>query len=129
MKTLRLLWVMGLFLLHGPCLPILAQRIISDAPFEVGEGKLLSDRIVVRFRDQVVNLTKEQSFTSLTDLKDNYPDLKSCFAQFCNSQGIQTDQVYIGRAIKRAEPGDKFVRNRTTGEWMNVWSPVFRLPE
>jgi len=125
MKTPRLFLIyVGMLLLYGPYLPLWAQQIISDAPLEVREGELLSDRIVVRFRHQVVNLAKERSFAALTELKDNYPDLKSCFDVFCSSQNISIDQVYIGRAIKRAEPGEKLVRNRGTGEWMNIgdWS-------
>jgi len=115
---------MGLLLLYGPYLPLLAQQIISDAPLEVREGKLVSDRIVVCFRDQVVNLTKEQSFASLVELNDKYPRLISCFDQFCKFQGLLIDQVYIGRTIKRAELGEKLVRNRATGALMSIgdWS-------
>ena len=62
MKTMRLfIIVMGLFLLHGPCLPLLAQRIISDAPLEVREGKLLSDRVIVRFHHQVIDFTEDKT--------------------------------------------------------------------
>jgi len=77
MKTPRLFLIyVGMLLLYGPYLPLWAQQIISDAPLEVREGELLSDRIVVRFRHQVVNLAKEQSSAALTELKDNFPGLK-----------------------------------------------------
>ena len=107
MKKISLFIIlMLLFLIHIPSFSLLAQKIISDAPFELKDGKILSDRIVVCFYEQVVKLTKEQYFTSLTNIKDNYHLLKSCLDQYCRSQAITSDQVYIGRAIKRAEPGD-----------------------
>ena len=99
---------------------VLGQKIISNAPIVVKDGKVLSDRIHIRFRHQVVDFTKDKTIVSGAALKADYPDVISCFQEFSRTQGLELDDLLLGRAIPGAEVGGRWVSHRTTGELVKL---------
>ena len=99
---------------------VLGQQIVSNAPIVVKDGKVLSDRVHVRFRHQVVDFTENRTIVSGAALKADYPDVVNCFRQFSQSQGLELDDILFGRAIPGAEVGGRWVSHRTTGELVKL---------
>jgi hypothetical protein len=99
---------------------VLGQQIVSNAPIVVKDGKVLSDRVYVRFRHQVVDFTEDKTIVSGAALKADYPDVVNCFREFCQTQDLELDDILFGRAIQGAEVGGRWVSHRKTGELVKL---------
>ena len=121
MQRLNFIIRCGLILIY--CLLstyVLGQQIVTNAPIVVKDGKVLSDRVHVRFRHQVVDFTKDRTIVSGAALNSDYPDVINCFREFSQSQGLELDDILFGRAIRGAKVGGLWVSHRTTGEFVKL---------
>ena len=92
----------------------LGQQIVSNAPIVVKDGKVLSDRVIVRFHHQVINFRKNKTIVTGSDLKYNYPDVINCFRQFSQTEGLKLNDILFGRGVRGAQVGGRWVSHRTT---------------
>ncbi len=75
--------------LAGPISPILVENGHCEGRMYLKDGEIYTDRIVVKFKDLVLDLPRGQRIAPQADLGRQYSNLKSVLNQLDNAYGIK----------------------------------------